>query len=240
MPSHQKHRGQHPQDASLFGVKNQPDLRRAVSDLSWLRSHGYAEKSSLKLVGDRFRFKERQRKAISRAVCTDAQRTTRKQKLVATKDLKRQSLLIDGFNLLISLEAALSDGIILACRDGCYRDIASIHGSYKNVLETPRAIELIGRAMSDLQLSAAHWYLDSPVSNSGRLKTLLREFAEANQLNWNIDLVFNPDTVLAQTPEIVVSSDGWILDECSQWFNLARYLIDTYIPAAVILPLEIE
>ncbi|MFK7934855.1 MAG: DUF434 domain-containing protein [Saprospiraceae bacterium] len=235
MPSHQKHRGQHPQDAALFGVKRQPDICQAVSDLSWLLSRGYAEKSSVKLVGDRFRFKERQRKALSRMACTENQQIKRKGKALIDNDLKNKNIIIDGFNILISLEAALSGGIILSCQDGCFRDIASIHGSYKSVMETPTAIELMGQAMLDLEIKSADWYLDSPVSNSGRLKTVLREFAEANALNWQINLVFNPDTVLAKSTEIVVSSDSWILDECQQWFNLSRYLIERYIPAAIIL-----
>ena len=236
MPTHQKHRGQHPQDAHLFGVRYQADLQTAVHDLSWLLSRGYAEKSSLKLVGDRFRLKERQRKAIARAVCTDAQRIERQKKRLSIRDLKDKKVVIDGFNLLISIEAALSGGIILACRDGCFRDIASIHGSYKSVMETPQAVALVGQAMQDLQIQSAHWYLDSPVSNSGRLKTTLREFAETQQLDWQIDLVFNPDKVLAESSEIVVSSDGWILDECQRWFNLARVLIEKYVRDVVILP----
>src|SRR6266404_1471952 len=45
-------------------------------------------------------------------------------------------LLIDGFNLILTLESALGGGVMLVGRDGCYRDMASVHGTYRRVEET--------------------------------------------------------------------------------------------------------
>ena len=39
--------------------------------------------------------------------------------------------------MLTTIEAALAGGVILAARDGAYRDMASMHGSYRKVAETP-------------------------------------------------------------------------------------------------------
>lgn len=240
MPSNQKHRGQHPQDAELFGEKKHADLHQAVEELSWLLSRGYAEKSSVKLVGDRYRFKERQRKAIMRASCSDQELLLREKRGITASHINGKSFQIDGFNLLITLEAAISGGIIIASRDGCYRDIASIHGTYKSVMETPMALEIIGLGMKKLGIESAHWYLDSPVSNSGRLKVKLYEFAAANNLDWQVDLVFNPDTILAKSEATVVSSDAWILNECQQFFNLHGYLIEHFVKDAQVLDFRIK
>ena len=49
-----------------------PRLRSAVSDLSWLLSRGYADKSALKIVGDRYNLLERQRIAVMRCSSSDA------------------------------------------------------------------------------------------------------------------------------------------------------------------------
>jgi hypothetical protein len=84
----------------------------------------------------------------------------------------------------------------------------------------------------------AIWLLDSPVSNSGRLKTLLRETAVKHQWNWDIELAFNPDARLKETTEIIATADGVILDNCNQWFNLARCVIDVAVPDAWIINLE--
>ena len=67
MPDRRRHRGAHPRDRELFAPERIEDLRRAVGDLSWLLSRGYAPTSSLKIVGDRYDLAQRQRTAVARA-----------------------------------------------------------------------------------------------------------------------------------------------------------------------------
>ena len=82
------------------------------------------------------------------------------------------------------------------------------------------------------------WYLDGPVSNSGRLKTLLRETAAAAGWLWEIELVPNPDTILSETDQFVATADSGILDRCRRWVNLARTAIEQFVPDATIVRLS--
>jgi hypothetical protein len=234
------HRGQHPADEKLFSKTWIPNIRRAVADYSLLLSKGYAEKSSLKLVGDRFTLTERQRLAVMRSTCSEEQRASRKSRQLDINAAAGQMIAIDGYNLLITIEAAMSGGLIFRGRDGCCRDLASIHGTYHRVSETQPAIELIGGFLQQTGISEALWLLDSPVSNSGRLKTLLRELAEKSNWKWEIDLVTNPDAVLIKSEKIVASSDSVILDKCGKWADLAGEIIKSRIPAAKIIDLAIQ
>jgi hypothetical protein len=238
MPDKRTHRGQHPADEKLFAPAQIPDLRRAVSDYSFLLTKGYAEKSSLKLICDRFAFTERQRLAVMRSSCSDEQRTIRKSKQVDINEASRKSIAIDGYNILITIEAAMSSGMIFIGRDGSFRDLASIHGTYRKVAETIPALKLIGEFLREINVGQALWLLDSPVSNSGRLKTLIRELAGKNGWNWEIELVTSPDAVLIKSDKIIVSSDSVILDACSRWVNLAGEIVKTKIPSAKIIDLE--
>lgn len=237
MPDSRKHRGQHPSDAKLFGRSQLPKLQQAVKDLSWLWSRGYAEKSSLKLVGDRYRLQGRQRLAVARCSCSRQAASRRRLHALPEEAMKGKSLHIDGFNLLITIESALSRGLILEGVDGCYRDIASIHGTYKRVTETEEAILLVGKALEELDVKGAAWYFDRPVSNSGRLKQTVIELAEKNNWAWKGELHYNPDHLLAGQAEPAVSSDSVILDNAPQWFNLARYIVRRHISGAIVLPL---
>src|SRR5215207_6628175 len=94
VPDTRKHRGPGPRDPDWFSPVSRPDLVQAVADLSWLLSHGYAEPSSLKLVGDRYRLVERQRVAVIRSACSDASFARRHANRLS--DLRGQSLRIDG------------------------------------------------------------------------------------------------------------------------------------------------
>ncbi|MEO1451797.1 MAG: DUF434 domain-containing protein, partial [Bacteroidota bacterium] len=202
---------------------------------SWLLSRGYSEKSGLKLVGDRYRLNMRQRKALLRASCPDEARTGRAAKCVNRQALQDEALAIDGYNLLITIESALGGGMIFHCRDGCYRDIASVHGTYRKVEETLPALTMIGVTLQKLAVSAVTWYLDRPVSNSGRLKGIMYELSNQYDFGWQIELVNNPDRTLAETKDsIVVSSDGWVLDHSDKWYNLHRSIVDTIPTASVV------
>jgi len=230
MPDKRTHRGQNPADSKLFAAGQIGHLRQAVGDFSVLLTKGYAAKSALKLVGDRFSLTARQRLAVMRCACSDEQLFIRRQSEVKIADIAGQPIVIDGYNLLITIESAMSGAVIFQTRDGCFKDLASIHGTYRKVTETIPAVKLIGEFLHARQISPCLWLLDSPVSNSGRLKMLLLEIADQNSWNWQVELLISPDAEMIKTRNIVASSDGIILDGCKKWVNLAREIIEEKLP----------
>jgi hypothetical protein len=239
VPDKRHHRGPHPDDAGLFGSEALPQLQSAVGDLSWLLSRGYASPSSLKIVGDRYALRERQRTAAGRSACSDAARERRHRAEVDPTELGRPDfLLLDGYNVLTSVEAALAGGVILHARDGAYRDMASVHGTWRKVEETVPAAELIGGLLAELGVSHAVWLLDRPVSNSGRLKAMLAKIAADHAWPWEIRLVPDPDKVLREADQIVATADSGILDECGRWVNLARLAIERKISSKNVVDLS--
>jgi hypothetical protein len=238
MPDKRIHRGAHPEDGKIFAAENIADLRQALADYSLLLTKGYTQTGALKLVGDRFELTQRQRLAIMRCSCTDEQMKARKEKEIKISDITGQPIAIDGYNILITIEAAISDGAIFRGRDGCLRDIASIHGTYRKVEETIPAIGLIGSFLQQVSVSQVLWLLDSPVSNSGRLKTLIAELCEQNGWHWDIQLVQSPDKVLIKSDNVVASSDSIILDGCKRWINLTAAIIEKNLPKSWIIDLS--
>ena len=239
MPDKRMHRGPHPEDAKLFAAEHWPRLREATSDLSWLLSRGYAGESSLKLVGDRYDLARRQRIAVARSACSDQSLASRSRRKTELAELAGQPLEIDGYNVLITIEAALAGGVILRGRDSCYRDLASVHGTFRRVEETFPAIELFGSFLAELRVDACVWRLDSPVSNSGRLKGYLLEIAEKRGWSWVVELSTNPDQQLIESTAIVASADSVVLDRCGRWANLTVPLVGGNIPAARIVDLAV-
>src|SRR5881227_3700284 len=197
MPDIRKHRGAHPEDRKLFADDQLPALRTAVRELSWLLSRDYSIKGALQLVGDRHALTDRQRLAVSRAACSDQSKTHRLSSRVGMESLRGEEVIIDGFNLIITIEAALSGGVLLSCRDGCIRDLSSVHGSYRSVDETGVALKLIGESLETLRAISVVWVLDRPISNSGRLAQRIREIALQNRWNWSTELTFNPDAQIS-------------------------------------------
>jgi hypothetical protein len=231
------HRGADPRDALAFDATCLPALRAAAADYAWLLSREYAAVSALKLVGDRFNLTERQRQAVRRSSCSDTARARRLERLCPQADVAWGDLLIDGFNVVTTVEAALGGAIVLWCRDETFRDIAGLHGTYRRVDETVPAISILGDAISALGIRQCRWLFDRPVSNSGRIRSLFLEYAEEHGLGWEVELVNDPDPILKASPEIVATADSAVLDLCSRWFNLARHTIETHCPQAGVIDL---
>ncbi|MGB1015917.1 MAG: DUF434 domain-containing protein [Nannocystaceae bacterium] len=225
MSREKRQRGLAPDDAVAFGPGALATLRQAVEEYGWLLTRGYAAQAALKLVGDRHQLTARQRKAIYRCACTDHARINRSAHQCRPEDLGGRELEIDGFNLLITVETALAGGLVLVGRDTAHRDLASVHGSYRTVVHTREALQRIGDSLGRLQIRSAHWWLDRPVGNSGRLRAQILELAEANGWPWSAELINNPDRELVRTERIVVTSDAWILDGCQTWFDLAGHVV---------------
>ncbi len=228
MPNKQKHRGRHPRDNVLFAEKQFPRLREAVVDLSHLLSRGYNDNAANKLVGDRYQLAARQRALLLRAACPKETSKTRQSKRI--EKIENSTLCLDGYNILITVETMLSGGVLLRGADGCIRDLASVHGSYRKVEETIPAIKLIGRHLQETTFKKMCWYFDAPVSNSGRLAALLREMAEEHGWSWEVEVVRSPDNVLKASKDVITTSDGIILDGCVHWFDLLT-LIYSELPA---------
>lgn len=194
--------------------------------------------SSLTLVGDRYGLRERQRLAVSRSACSDQNRERRKVHRVVVEQLRNQPVIVDGFNLIITLEAALSKGPLLVGVDKCIRDLSSVRGSYRSVEETGLAISMIGKALQRLAPSSVLWLLDRPVSNSGRLAARIADFAVHSDCSWEVQVVFNPDAMIVASPAVAFTSDASILDRVERWADLKSYLLAREIPDAWMIDLR--
>ena len=237
-PDTRHHRGAHPADAQLFNTDQLPKLREAVADLCWLLTRGYNITSSIKLVGDRHGLRERQRLAVSRSSCSDQDKQRRNDHCVPIDQLRNQTVIVDGFNLIITIEAALSKGPLLIGIDGCIRDLSSVHGSYRSVEETERTIDIIGNALEQLGPSSVLWLLDRPVSNSGRLAARIMELSLQRGWAWQVETVFNPDSTIISSNAVAITSDSSILNKVRGWADLKSYLLTREIPDAWLIDLS--
>jgi hypothetical protein len=215
-----------------------PRLRQATQDLRWLLNHGYALHSAAELVGNRHALTTRQRLAVTRCVCSDVARQRRRQHELEPPDVQGQELWLDGFNVLTGIEVALAGGVMLAGCDGCLRDLASVYARHHEVQETLPALVLLGTTLCGWGVPRCRWWLDRPVSNSGRLQRRLLDLASNRGWDWQVELVFNPDKVLAETTAVIATSDSAILDRCARWLNLVRRVTTRSIPEAWIVELD--
>jgi hypothetical protein len=238
VPDPPSHRGPDPHDARAFAPDARPALRDATADLAWLLGKGYAPVAALKLVGDRRSLTARQRLAVMRCACPDDVLPRRACRRIEPEEAAGGWMVIDGFNALTTVEAALGGAAVFLGRDGCLRDIAGVHGTYRAVEETVPAVRLAGEVLASLRVAGANWLLDRPVSNSGRLRALILDTAAGRGWDWRVELVDDPDPVLAASDEVVATADSAVLDRCGRWLNLARLVVESRVPGANVVDLS--
>lgn len=217
-------RGYAPADEKEFGEEALAVLRKAGGEISWLINRGYPIKNAAVFVGNHYMLSERQRLALVRSIAPEKSLAVRREKRL-DGSLEGKTVVIDGFNLIITLEVALSGSTILRCMDGTIRDLAGLRGTYRLIDKTDLAIERIGKRLSELGIAKAVFYLDAPVSNSGRLKARIDSLLSACPFEVRVELTGNADVVL-EKKDMVITSDAIILDKCKSWINLASDIID--------------
>ncbi len=221
-------RGYLPSDEWEFNEKSMIKMQAAAEDVYYLLNRGYHMKSASTFAGNHYTLSERQRLALARIVSPGQQLKTRADK--CKNSLEKNAVVhIDGFNTIITLEIALSGSTLLKCMDGTVRDLAGLRGTYRLIDKTPQAVHLIGAALEQMDISKACFYLDAPVSNTGRLAGCIREGLKGFHFETMTEVINNVDSVLSSLDN-VITSDAIILDKCQSWINLVSSILGKTLP----------
>lgn len=230
-------RGYDPKDETVFSSSTLPILLKAQEDIQWLLDHGYPMKSVITFVGSHYQLTSRQRSALQRATDRTTCYHERKSKCLDLERLEEGPLLVDGFNLIITLETAISGSMVIEGADGVIRDLAGLRGTYRIIKQTDQALDLLSLFIQAYHVPSVHVYLDAPVSNSGKLRKKILE----QSLSWNspetVDLVPNADRELSGKARIA-TSDSVLLDQCQSWFNLVTAIVKNRVPHPWIVQLN--
>lgn len=220
-------RGHFPSDEKEFYGEAISKLYKAGCDLYYLLNQGYQIKGASVFVGNHYLLSERQRLALVRTIAPKENIEIRKSKEIIT-GLEDSTIHIDGFNTIITLEVAFSGSPLFQCMDGTIRDLAGLRGTYRLIDKTDLAITQIGKVLEENKIRKAVFYLDAPVSNSGKLRERIRQLLSICNFEVQVNNINNVDSVL-ETLDYVATSDAIILDKCKSWFNLTKAIIEKAI-----------
>ena len=201
-------------------------LRRAGEELYYLINRGYQIKPASTFVGNHHLLSERQRLALVRSISPKGSIEERVAKEV--RELKDSVVYIDTFNTVITLEIAFSGSTLLSCMDGTIRDLAGLRGTYRIIDKTDMAVETIRKVLEVEGVKEAHFLIDAPISNSGRLSSKIEDMFEKSPVEAVCEVINDVDKNL-YGKENVMTSDAIILDNCVSWFNLTGKAIQTEI-----------
>ncbi len=216
-------RGFSPEDEKLFSEEELRKISLCAYETAFLLERGYPLKSAVTYTSNHRLLAERQRNALARMTACPYRLKLRQQKQLDHLD-PGCTVNIDAFNAVVIMETALSHSILLCCMDGCIRDLSGLSGTYSIISATDEAIARILNKLKKEQAASAVFWIDEPVSNSGRLREHLAAGAEALSFPAEFRMVHDADYALKKLDH-VISGDSQVIEECISWYNLYQDLI---------------
>jgi hypothetical protein len=199
-------------------------LVNAALDIRFLLDRGYPQKSAVGFVCDHYRLEGKTRYLLSRTVLSREVSEKRKAKFLPCNKIEGNSIVIDGYNIIIGMESILEKKAYL-CDDGVIRDIKGAFRSYKVSSNTEEVVRLILDFLKEMKPDNVVFLLDAQISKSGMLARMLREKIAAAGLKGDARTSKHVDYNMKHCMDIVASSDGVIIDEAGRVVNFLRCLV---------------
>ena len=200
-------------------------LKASAEDFRYLLDRGYPRAASLELVGNRYTMDRIFRQILHRGVFAARMCELRNAHREHPERIRGEALAVDGYNVLITVEASMSGIPVLLCDDGWVRDVAGASGGYRFGLMGIRAMAMILAALRGLGPGRVLFLFDSPMARSGELASLFRKEMERYNLAGEALAVPVPEKILLTHDGPVATSDSALIDRLSRVVDLAGHII---------------
>jgi len=202
-------------------------FKSAKRDYLYLLEKGFPQKGIIKLIGDRYALSGTERTLLYRGITTKQNIAHRKHKIAKVKDVKGSNLIIDGYNVMITIGNYLNGNTVFVSNDGFLRDAAEMHGKVFRKVLMDKVMNLILEDLGYLRIKSCIIYFDQPVSKSGELASRISEQIMHAGLKGHAETADSPDFKLKRIKNgFIATSDSSIIDTSSvKVFDLARHVI---------------
>jgi hypothetical protein len=201
------------------------ELQDAAEDFHHLLNRGYPRKAALELIGNRYGLTYDERHLLHRGVFSDIDSISRQKKKIPILQIRGQDLAIDGYNLIITIEAGISGRPLVFGDDGFIRDISGVSGNYKKSEKTEEALQLILNILKKVKPRQTLFLFDAPISMSGKLAQEVRSLLKRESLLGDAMAVKVPENILIGFPGVIATSDTAIIDQSKKVIDLAGYIL---------------
>ncbi len=184
---------------------------------------------AIDFVGNHYLLDKNERNFLNRTVFSQIKSRSRKNKVIPLCKIKGNTLLIDGYNILITIESICSDeDSLIISDDGVMRDVNAVFGKYKFKEITENALNSIISLIRVYQPKDVKVFYDKPVNYSGKLAKLTERIMENHGITGNAETAENVDYQLIKlshiTGGVVATSDGIIMDKVDYILDIPCYI----------------
>jgi hypothetical protein len=215
--------------SSLYLREN---LLKPARDIRSLLLWGYPKFSTINFVADHSRLSVEERYILTRVIMPPDKIVSRINKRVACKYIRDKDLLLDGYNVLLSVDSLLKKEPLWLCDDGYIRDTRYYFSKTKQAEDIEEPLDLLLKFLSEAHPKSAIFLLDAQISRSGELAGLIRrkmkewEIPGEARTSKTADLELKTEGRDPEKDLIVVTSDGIVIDSVLRALDLPACLME--------------
>ncbi len=197
----------------------------AAKDYKYLLSRRYPQKQSLDLVSSRYGLSRLERLLLYRCVHSDEMCKFIMSKTVNARDICGSELIIDGYNVLLTVLTGIKGEPLYLCDDGFVRDLRGAQPRDEELDLIRLALQHIRNSLRELRPMTVVFVLDSSVSKSRQHSYMIQEIVKSNEFELSVVLAKKADKYVIMSKGIAASSDIVVLQNAHKVFDLAQYTI---------------
>ncbi len=201
----------------------------AIKDYKYLLNRGYNPISALNLISNHYGLSKRERLAIYRSIHDDKTVSNILKKKVKPENLSSDIIVIDGFNVLITLKAAITCQQLIKGDDGFLRDILGVFGHVRYDSNFFKAVYYLAFSLNLLDVVDVVIVFDKNVKWSKLYSDMVRKIVSIYTPYTRVVLAAKSDKKILSMNGIKASSDIVILMGADKIFDLAGYIIVHYM-----------
>ncbi len=226
------------------------ELRRiikACAQTKILMQLGYSKERALKVVQLLMGLSNLEKNIIYRIIHENSEVISVRRKIMPLEFIKDRIVVVDGYNVLITVESLMTGKPVFKCEDGIIRDIASSYRRYRISNRTEQVLKEIISALVEYKPREVIVVYDSLISRSGELASITRRICRSlNASRIKVETAKKADETIIMYSKcgITATSDSLIISRVSRVVDIPNYIAHKYnikvIDIRVMLSLELR
>lgn len=214
----------------------EPDLKekllKPARDIRSILRWSYPKFATIRFVAEHYQLSAEERYILTRVIMPPDKVVSRIRRKTVCYGIRDRDLLIDGYNVLLTVDSILKNGTIWLCDDGYIRDTRYYFSKKKQAEDIEEALDSILEFLHEASPKSVTFLLDSQISRSGELASFIRGKLEEcgiqgeARTSKTVDLDLKNEGGGSEKNLVIATSDGIVIDSVLQVLDIPACLME--------------
>ena len=207
-------------------------LLKPARDIRSILRWGYSKFATIRFVAEHSQLSAGERHILTRVIMPPEKVVSRINKKIACDSISNRDILLDGYNVLLSVDSLLKNEPMWFCDDGYIRDTRYYFSKESQAEGIERSLDSVLEFLSGTTPKSVTFLLDSQISRSGELAGFIRRKLEERKIQGGartsktVDFDLKTEGGDPEKKLIVATSDGIIIDSVLQVLDIPACLME--------------